>query len=385
VTAQLILMEPERHAWAESYDCDMSAILTTQRDAARAIAACVATALRPAGAVTPAAVPARPVAPAIIEAYLKARTELGKMNAEGIGKALQYLREITIKAPDFALGLAEHALCLGSLGYWGHAPIREVYPSGRQMALGALAIDDSLDAAHVALGMGWLLDWDLATAERELRRAIELSPSNPDAHTFYAIFLSNIGRPIEAVAEIQYALRLNPASLLPNTAAAWIYLSTGEHGKAEGQARRTLELFPESLHAHLVLGWAAWCQRRGTEAVAVFEKALSLSREAFSVAFLGHIYGRLGRMDEAEGLLRELDQLFAQGQAPPIAFVAIHAGLGDADAAFDWLETAFRLRDDKLFWLTTRIPLFDPLLPDPRFAQFVHRMEMAVPSLVRAG
>ena len=34
VTAQLILMEPERHAWAQSYDCDMSAILTTQRDAA---------------------------------------------------------------------------------------------------------------------------------------------------------------------------------------------------------------------------------------------------------------------------------------------------------------------------------------------------------------
>lgn len=386
VTAQLILMEPERHAWAQSYDCDMSAMLTTQRDAARAIAACVATALRPTGAVPPAAVPTGPVAPEIIEAYLKARTELGKMSAEGIGKALQYLREITVKAPDFAVGLAEHALCLGSLAYWGHAPIRETYPSCKQMALSALAIDDSLDAAHVVLGMVWVLDWDLATAERELRRAIELSPSNPDAHTFYAIFLSNIGRPFEAAAEIQYALRLNPASLLPNTAAAWIYLTAaGQHGKAEGQARRTLELFPESLHAHFVLGWAAWCQGRGTEAVAAFERALSLSREAFSVAFLGHIYGRLGRTDEAKCLLRELEQLFTQGHTPPIAFVAIHAGLGDADAAFDWLETAFRLRDDKLFWLTTRFPPFDPLRSDPRFAQFVHRLELAVPSLVRTG
>src|ERR1035437_6449089 len=81
VTAQLILMEPERHAWAQSYDCEMSAVLTTQRDAARAIAACVATALRPAVVVRPAAVPARVVAPEIIEAYLKARTELGKMSA----------------------------------------------------------------------------------------------------------------------------------------------------------------------------------------------------------------------------------------------------------------------------------------------------------------
>jgi hypothetical protein len=112
--------------------------------------------------------------------------------------------------------------------------------------------------------------------------------------------------------------------------------------------------------------------------------ALSLSREAFSLAFLGHIYGQLGRRDEAKGLLRELDQLFTQGHAPPIAFVAIHAGLGDADAAFDWLETAYRLRDDKLFWLTV-LPAFGPLRSDPRFAQFVHRLELAVPSLVRTG
>ena len=56
LTAQLILTEPERHVWAQSYDCDMSAVLTTQREAARAIAACVATALRPASAVMPAPV-----------------------------------------------------------------------------------------------------------------------------------------------------------------------------------------------------------------------------------------------------------------------------------------------------------------------------------------
>src|SRR4030042_1908190 len=62
-------------------------------------------------------------------------------------------------------------------------------------------------------------------------------------------------------------------------------------------------------------------------------------------------YGRRGRREEAKCLLRELDQLFTQGQAPPIAFVAIYSGLGDADAAFDWLETAYRLRDDKLFLL----------------------------------
>jgi hypothetical protein len=64
--------------------------------------------------------------------------------------------------------------------------------------------------------------------------------------------------------------------------------------------------------------------------------------------------------------------------------VVIYAGLSDTDAAFDWLETAYRLRDDKLFWLT-EMPLFDPLRPDPRYAGFLHRMGLAPPSLVRTG
>ena len=385
VTAQLILMEPERHAWAQSYDCDMSSVLTTQRDAARAIAACVATVLRPAGTATPTPVPVRPVAPEIVETYLKARVEFDKQSAEGIGKALQYFREMTLKAPDFAPGLIGHAACLFSLGWWGHAPTREVYPSVKQMAAKAIAIDDSLGEAHSTLAfMIWLLDWDLAAAEREFRRAIELSPSNPEAHMWHAAFLGCVGRYSESIAEAQYGLNLNPLSLLPNQAAAWIYLHACQDAQAEAQARRTIESFPDSLQPHFVLGWAAWRQGRAEEAVAAFEKALSLSREAVSLSFLGHIYARLGRRDEAMRLLRELDRLFAQGHASPIAFVVIYAGLGDADAAFEWLETAFRLRCD-MQYLTAGFPGIDSLRSDPRFADLVHRTGIAVPSLVRTG
>ena len=379
VTAQLILMEPERHAWAQSYDCDMSSVLTTQRDAARAIAACVATVLRPAGTATPTPVPVRPVAPEIVETYLKARVEFDKQSAEGIGKALQYFREMTLKAPDFAPGLIGHAACLFSLGWWGHAPTREVYPSVKQMAAKAIAIDDSLGEAHTMLAfMVWLQDWDLAAAEREFRRGIELSPSNPEAHMWYAAFLCCAGRHSESIAEAQYGLSLNPLSLLPNQAAAWIYLHACQYAQAEAQAKRTIESFPDSLQPHFVLGWAAWRQGRAEDAVATFEKALSLSREAASLSFVGHIYARLGRRDEAIRLLGELDRLLAQGHAPPIAFVVIYAGLGDADAAFEWLETAFRLRCD-MQYVTTGFPGIDPLRSDPRFADLVPRMGTVAP------
>ena len=378
VTAQLILMEPERHAWAQSYDCDMSAVLTTQREAARAIAGCVATALRPDAAVTSTPVRAgaegAAASPEIIETFLKAVAELGKMDAEGLGESLQYFRDITARAPDFAPGLVGHASCLFSLGFWGHAPAREVYPTAKQMLLKAIAIDDSLGGAHVVLAHIILfLDWDVVAAEREFRRAIELSPSDPEAHIFYALFLCCLGRHAESISEAEYGLQLNPESLLPNQAAAWNYLYAGRPDTAEAQARRTLESFPDALQPRYVLGWAAWCQGRPEEAVAAFEKALGLSRDAFSLSFLGHVYARLGRRDEATRLLQELVQLSSQGKASPIALVVMHTGLGDADAAFEWLETAYRLRVD-LYWLFVKFPGLDPLRSDPRFAALLHRV-----------
>jgi len=382
VNAQLILMEPERHVWAETYACDLSSLLATQRHAARAIAACVARTLRPDETAPPPPAPAGPEAPTAspetVEMFLKATAEFGKMNAEALGRSLQHFRELTAKAPDFAPGLAGHAYGLFALGWWGLAPAREVYPGAKAMLERAVAVDDSLCSAHLYLGfVTWLLDWDLPAAEREFRRAIELSPSDAEAHIGYAVFLCSQARYPESVEECEYGVRLNPTSLMPNQGAAWLYLHAGHLAKAEAQARRTLELFPDSFQPHLVLGWAAWCQGRTEEAVAAFEKAVALSREALSLSSLGHVYARLGRRPEAVSLLQELEQLASQGKASPLGFVVLHAGLGDADRAFAWIETALRLRHD-LPWLLTKFPGVDPLRTDPRFAEFVHRATAAV-------
>jgi hypothetical protein len=51
---------------------------------------------------------------------------------------------------------------------------------------------------------------------REVRHAIELSPSDTDAHLLFSTLLCFVGRNAEAVAEVQCALNLNPLSLHPN-------------------------------------------------------------------------------------------------------------------------------------------------------------------------
>jgi tetratricopeptide (TPR) repeat protein len=269
------------------------------------------------------------------------------------------------------------------MGYWGQAPVSEVYPSAKHLALRALAVDDSLARAHLVVAwMNLLLDWDLSAAMREVRRAIELSPSETDAHSFHSTLLSFVGQRAEAVSEVQYMLKLNPAPLMPNQYAAWMFLHLGQHARAEAQARRTIERFPDSLQPYFVLGWSAWYQGRAENAVAALEQALGHSREALSLSYLGHVYGRLARTDEARRLLRELEQLRARSQASPIAFAVIHAGLGAIDAAFDWLDTAYRLRDGYLFWLAGA-PGLDPLHSDARFAELVHRVGVVPPDVDR--
>lgn len=325
------------------------------------------------GSSLPAAgVEGAPAPPEVIETFLKAMAGIGRQSAEGLVEALGHFREITTRAPDFAPGLSGYASCLFSLGWWGHAPAGEVYPTARVMLEQAVAIDDELGSAHSMLGfLIWLLDWDLSAAEGEFLRAIELGPTNPEARIFYAIFLCGVGRHSESLASAEYGLGLNPTSLLANQAAAWNYVHNGCPERAEALARRTLERFPGALQPHLVLGWAAWSQGRPSEAVAVFEKALALSREALTVSFLGHVYARVGRREEARRLLGELDQLASQGKASPMAHVVLLAGLDDLEAAFEWIERAFRLRHD-LAWFFTRFPGLDPLRSDLRFAALEH-------------
>jgi TolB-like protein/Flp pilus assembly protein TadD len=380
VTVQLILVDPERHAWTESYDCDMSAVLSSQRDAARAIAASVVGALTadPAGAaMSSASKAAVPVPAEIVDTFLRGVAGLGQASADGLGTALRCFREITLKAPDFAPGLAGHAVCLYCLGWFGIAPAREVYGAAKQLALQAVALDDGVSEAHHALAtMYWLLDGDLPAAEREFRRATELNPSDADAHTMYALFLCGTSRYTQAVGEAQYALRLSRTSLIQNQAAAWIHLHAGDYAEAETQARRTIDLFPDAIQPHFVLGWAAWRQGQRDDAVATFERALAISREGLSLSFLAHVYARLGRTQDAGPLLEEIETLQADGRASPIAFVIAYAGLGDLPSAFSWLETACRTRID-LVWLTPGFPGIDPLRPDPRFRRLVGAMGTA--------
>ena len=58
---------------------------------------------------------------------------------------------------------------------------------------------------------------------------------------------------------------------------------------------------------------------------------------------------------------------------PPYV-AAVHAGLGDKDQAFAWLDRAYNERSSMLALYLTNDPRMDTLRSDPRFAEFVRRI-----------
>ncbi len=59
---------------------------------------------------------------------------------------------------------------------------------------------------------------------------------------------------------------------------------------------------------------------------------------------------------------------------PPTAFALIHAGLGNMDEAFKWMDRALKERDCYIVLLRA-LPTFDELRADPRFEDLLGRIE----------
>jgi hypothetical protein len=80
-----------------------------------------------------------------------------------------------------------------------------------------------------------------------------------------------------------------------------------------------------------------------------------------------------GRPREAQAVLDEMEALSTQRFVTSYGVALVHAGLGQTDQAFRWLDKAFDERSHWLVWLRLD-PRWKSLHDDPRFAALVSRM-----------
>ena len=374
VNVQLINAQNDEHLWADKYDRRLIDIFAVESEIATKIAAALQAKLT---GEERSALSLQPTEnPEAYQLYLKGRFHWNKRSEEGFKKAIEYFNQAIDADPNYALAYAGIADCYALLGFhgWGVLPPAEAVPKAKAAAEKALQIDETLAEAHASLAYAKdEYDWDVAGAEKEYMRSIELNSNYATAHQWYGQHLAVRGRHTEAVAEIKQAQELDPLSLIINMNVGWVFYLAREYDEAAEQCRKTLELDPNFAPTHWMLGQAFRQKGMYEEAIAEFQKSIELSDDPVRRAVLGHAYAVAGRRGEAQKVINELKDLSKRRYFPPYYIALIYVGLGDKNQALEWLEKAFAERSANLTVLKAE-PMFDPIRSDPRFQDLLRRV-----------
>jgi TolB-like protein/DNA-binding winged helix-turn-helix (wHTH) protein/Tfp pilus assembly protein PilF len=373
ITANLLNAKTDRHIWAESYERDLRDVLSLQDELARTIAGEIKIKLTAQEMARLSGSPA--VSPEAYRLYLQARYHCYKRTLPGFERSIQLFQQALAEDPGYASAYAGLAECYGLLPFYGGGSSRDVFPKAKAAALKAVELNDSLAEAHAALGFVLFYgDWDWTGAERELRRAIELNPSYPTSHHWYAEYLSSMGRHDEAVAEVRHAEELDPLSALLLAIGAEIYTNSRRYDECIDDSKKALELDPNFAVAHENLAGCLLQKKLYKEAGAEYMEAGRIWGSTDSeVMVLGYaLSGR--RADAIRTLERSKADLDFPARTSIIqARICLGANLCTKEETLGLLEKAYREHEAYMPFLNVH-PAFDPLRSDSRFEDLIRRM-----------
>jgi eukaryotic-like serine/threonine-protein kinase len=375
INVQLSSVEDGHLLWSERYDRELADVFAVQDEIAQTIVRTLrSTLLGDLGDPTPVRYTSNVKAYSL---YLKGRFHWNRRTQAGIKEGIRHFEEAIREDPGYALaysGLADsYAL---DLDYKG-APVFEGMERARAEARKALELDDTLAEAHTSLGwVTFIFDWDWPAAEREFNRAIDLNPRYATARQWYAWFLVAMGRFEEALTQGRAAIDLDPASVSIRRSMGWLQYYARQYDAALDSLRRALAMNPGAEETHRLLGLVYLQQRQYDDAAASFKEALAnAEHDTMAFAGLGHVAARRGRMDEARSVLQELDQRAKVRYVSPVAQAGLYVTMGEADAAFEWMERAYQDRRGWLAYLKIE-PVLDGIRADARFNRLLERMRL---------
>ena len=384
ITAQLIQLKDQTQRWAETYERDLSDVLSVQAGIAQAIAREINLALnlpeRKAASVQQKE--QVQVRPAAYDAYLKARYNLHQMTPAAISRSIEdFERAIAADAgyaPAYA-GLAS-AYALLAIAPFDCLPPHEAMPKAERAARKSLELDSSFAEAHTALALvNHHYHWKWKEAEAGYEQAIELNPDHADTHLWYSWLLLALGRRDGAFDEIEQTMSIvqetDPHRLVAvHTTRAAAYYFGREYERAVEECEKAEQLDPGYFMLHFIAGRANMRLNNYARAIAHLKLARTGTGELpLMDAALGLAYAVSGKKGLTLKLADQFKEAAKKRYIPPTYFGMLFAGLGDKDKALEWLEKAFQERADGLTWLNVE-PMMDEVRTDARFQELIQRI-----------
>jgi adenylate cyclase len=278
ITAQLIDAGNGAHLWADRYDRDLTDIFAVQDDVTQRIVEALKITLSPAEKRRLADSETSNVA--AYDCVLRGREfMLGKeKNLATFRQAVKYFNEALEHDPNYSVAYA----CLG-FGYmfdyqnrWTEDPDKSL-PIAKEYARQAIEKDPNEPLARCVSALAASYEKDLDRAKAEIDVALKLNPSLALAHNLRGTICTFSGQPLDAIPEIEQAMRIDPA------------------------------MSAQFLH---FLGLAyLLAEKYETAAALLRQRIILVPNTDFTRAILASALGHLGEIDEARRVWAELMEI----------------------------------------------------------------------------
>ena len=372
VTATLIRVRDQEHVWSRSYEREPTSLLGLQQELSAAIADQIRVRLSPDQLRGPGGRQTQNAE--AFDAYLRGRYLESRRTPATNARAIQEYRRAIALDPNYALAWSSLGLTYAASVVNSDARPLEMGPLARDAAAHAVGANPNLAESQVIVGyVNWLLDWDWTAAETGLRLAISLDPGNAAAYRTLGHALSQSGRHSEAESAMRRTRELEPLEPISYALSAQVAFQAHEYLAAVEHARRAVLTDSEFWIGYVQLGQAY--ERTGETDLALealTDAARFSGGNSKAISLRGYILAKSGRANEAREVLRRLEADAGERYVPPYAMALVHAGLGEREPVFEWLDKAYAARDVHLIYLPVDAK-WDPYRADPRFSALLAR------------
>jgi serine/threonine-protein kinase len=371
IVAELVNAADGIQLWTRTFDRELKDIFAVQEEISRAVAESLKVKLF-GTQENPSQIATNNVE--AHNAYLQGHFHFLRRNADDYRKAISFFDRAIELDPNYALAYAERAEAWTMIGdLTGQRPT--AYPKARNDAERAVAIAPDLAEARAALGwVRFFGEWKFADGLSELKRAKELSPTNPTANDLLARVIVYLGRIDEAERQAREAVELDPLSVATQFNLARVLFFAGKLDEADAAGRKVAELQPSSSSSHRWQVLVAFQRGDGETALREAQLEPDDGFRSFELALANHV---LGNRKEADAALADLIAHARDGFAYQIA--QIYAVRGEADKAFEWLQISFDDHDGGTLGLSVD-PLLRSLRDDPRYKNLLVKLGLPVAS-----
>ncbi len=314
--------------------------------------------------------------PGLDDLYLQGKFFLEERTPASLEAARSAFAEITARDRSYAPAFAGLAVTYLLEREYASMSEREAYERARTAAERALALDPRLPDAHASLGfIDFFADWNSPQATHHFQSAIQLDPNCVLAHHWYGSMLTHQARFPQAIAELNIAQHLEPASTSILASRAYALGLSGQHDTAIGMLKSVIGTSPQEAPPHPALANLSLTEPRDIPQYLEQLREFAAIRHSPGTAEFAALGSKAYQRGGERAFWLELRQQATRSPAEHRDYLLVRADaqLGIVDEAFQTLDRMVDRHDYSVVGILIDTSL-SPLRRDARFPALIRRI-----------